>query len=137
MKSYIIVAVILALFIFVTIPNFVSVRIPNPEAYSKSDLKNAFTAAQAYFSDYPNGSVNQENLKSYGFRASKGVTLSLGGTSENNLSMNTRHKKGKKTFHIDREGNIKEDPPDTDTLLGNFKKSISRHLFIWRVVIGF
>ena len=106
MKWFIIAAVFLMLFLFITIPNFVSIRIPNPDVDSNSDIKNAYTAAQAYFTDYPNGSVNLEILKAYGFRASKGVTLSLGGTSHNSLSMNARHVKGKKTFQIDWQGNV-------------------------------
>ena len=135
MKWFVIAAVFLMLFLFITIPNFVSIRIPDPDAYSNSDIKNAYTAAQAYFTDHPNGSVNLEILKAYGFRANKGVTLSLGGTSHNSLSMNARHIKGKKTFQINWQGNIKEDTPDT--LMGNFKKSISRHSFVWKVLIGF
>lgn len=134
-KLFIIITAFFAFFVFITIPSVVSIHMPGFDAYSRSDIKNAFTAAQAYFSDYPNGSVNHEILKANGFRASKGVTLSFDGSSQYSLSMNARHKNGKKTFQVDWQGNIKEDPPDTR--LGNFKKSISRHLFVWKMLIGF
>jgi type IV pilus assembly protein PilA len=136
-KWLIIVTAFLAFFVFLIFPYFVHIDKRDYDSYSKFDIKNAFTAAQVYFTDYPNGSVNLEKLKACGFWTSKDVTLSIGGSTQYNLSMNAWHKNGKKTFQIDWQGNIKEDPPDTDIRLGNFNFSNSRHLYVWKMLLGF
>ena len=53
-----IVVGIIAILAAIAIPQFVQYRYRGYRAELNSDLKNAYTAAQAYFSDWPNATVN-------------------------------------------------------------------------------
>jgi len=71
-----------------------------------SDLKNAFTAAQVYFSDYPSGEVDPTSLEQYGYQISSNVNLTIVDGSVSGFSLTASHPSGSKTFTIDSEGNI-------------------------------
>lgn len=81
-------------------------RIPKANAIAKSDLKNAFTAAQAYFSDHENGIVNESILTASGYTKSKGVTLTISKGTIKDLELSTRHNEGDITYFINADGAI-------------------------------
>ncbi len=72
-----IVIAIIGILAAIAIPQFTAYRLRGYNATSKSDLKNAYTASQAYFSDSPAGTVDTTILGNYGYRPSTGVTLNV------------------------------------------------------------
>jgi type IV pilus assembly protein PilA len=74
-----IVIAIIGILAAIAIPQFAAYRIRGYNATSKSDLKNAYTAAQAYFSDSPTGTVSSPNLNAYGFNPTSNVTFTVVG----------------------------------------------------------
>ena len=101
-----IVIAIIGILAVVAAPNFISYRIKGYNSSANTDIRNAFVAAQAYFSDYPDGAVTGSILTSYGFRSSNNVTLSIITSTQSGLSLTTAHGAGDKTYSIDTDGNV-------------------------------
>jgi type IV pilus assembly protein PilA len=71
-----IVVGIIAILAAIAIPQFVQYRYRSYRAELNSDLKNAYTAAQAYFSDWPNATVSSFDLLSKGgYQKSPNITV--------------------------------------------------------------
>jgi type IV pilus assembly protein PilA len=71
-----IVVGIIAILAAIAIPQFVQYRYRSYRAELNSDLKNSYTAAQAYFSDWPNATVNSFDLLSKGgYQKSPNITV--------------------------------------------------------------
>ena len=103
-----IVIAIIGILAAIAIPNFISYRIRAYNAASKGDVKNAFTAAMAYFSDHPTGQITTTVLtNSYGFKSTANVTVTVT-SSTTNIQMTTRHGSGDKTYTINSDGEITE-----------------------------
>ena len=105
-----IVIAIIGILAAIAIPNFVTYRQRGYDAAANADIKNAFTAAQAYFTDNETGTVTEEELKKYGYTKSKGVVLNPSGTAANNLKITAYHKSGTKVYSINAEGEIEFKP---------------------------
>ena len=75
-----IVIAIIGILAAIAIPQFTAYRMRGYNATAKADLKNAYTAAQAFFSDSPTGSVTLGVLTTYGYTQSTGVIMNLTGT---------------------------------------------------------
>jgi type IV pilus assembly protein PilA len=74
-----IVVGIIAILAAIAIPQFVQYRYRGYRAELNSDLKNAYTAAQAYFSDYPAATIDGvAKLTGAGYLASPNVSWSSG-----------------------------------------------------------
>ena len=100
------VIAIIGLLAAIAIPFFQNYTKKGYDSSAVSDLKNAFTAAQLYFSDYSGSEVDPTLLEQYGYRISPNVNLSIGNGSETGFSLTASHPSGSKTFTIDSEGNI-------------------------------
>ncbi len=100
-----IVIAIIGILAAIAIPNFVSYRKRGYNAAANADAKNAYTAAQAYFTDYPTATVTLALIQGYGFKSSSGVTLTGGGT-QGALSITTSHGSGDKAYTVDSAGEI-------------------------------
>jgi len=74
-----IVIAIIGILAAIAIPQFTAYRMRGYNATARSDAKNAYTAAQAYFSDYPTNSLTAGVLEAYGFRQSSGVIVTYSG----------------------------------------------------------
>ncbi|MDP3038892.1 MAG: prepilin-type N-terminal cleavage/methylation domain-containing protein, partial [Deltaproteobacteria bacterium] len=70
-----IVIAIIGILAAIAIPQFAAYRVRGYNATAKSDLKNAYTAAQASFSDSPLRQVTLPILLAYGYNQSTGVNL--------------------------------------------------------------
>jgi type IV pilus assembly protein PilA len=56
-----IVIAIIGILAAIAIPQFTAYKTRGYNASAKSDLKNAYTAAQAYFVDNPGGTIQRES----------------------------------------------------------------------------
>lgn len=103
-----IVIAIIGILAAIAIPNFVQYRKRAYNAAANADAKNAYTAAQAYFTDW-GGDANITYAKitpsDYGFRSSTDVDITISGTL-NGLAISTRHQSGTKTYAVDEAGEI-------------------------------
>ena len=90
----------------IAIPFFLRYMERGYDSSAVSDLKNAFTAAQLFFTDNPGSDVDPAVLEQYGYRTSPKVELVIGDPSETAFSLTASHPSGSKTFTIDSEGNI-------------------------------
>jgi len=101
-----IVIAIIGILAAIAIPNFITYRQRGYDASSNADVKNAFTAAQAYFTDYESGTVTTNILKNYGYVQSPNVTLTVAAGTQGSLSLTAYHGKGSKTYTINSGGEI-------------------------------
>jgi type IV pilus assembly protein PilA len=101
-----IVIAIIGILAAIAIPNFISYRRRSYNSAANSDIKNAYTAAQAYFTDVPTGSVGSVGiLTAYGFRQTSDVTCTPSGT-QSDLTIVTYHGSGDRTYTVDAAGSI-------------------------------
>ena len=102
-----IVIAIIAIPAAIAIPQFLAYRLRGYNTAAKADLKNAYTAAQAYFSDWPNGTIAAvAKLTGAGYQPSANVTVTPSGTMTT-LSMTALHSaSGATTYTIDSAGVI-------------------------------
>jgi prepilin-type N-terminal cleavage/methylation domain-containing protein len=101
-----IVIAIIGILAAIAIPNFISYRRRSYNSAANSDVKNAYTAAQAYFTDSPVGSVGVVGiLTSYGFRQTTDVSCAPGGTQAT-LTIVTFHGSGDRTYTAASDGSI-------------------------------
>jgi prepilin-type N-terminal cleavage/methylation domain-containing protein len=101
-----IVIAIIGILAAIAIPNFISYRRRSYNSAANSDVKNAYTAAQAYFTDRPTGTVSSTvTLNAYGFRQTSDVNVSTSGTQAT-LTIITYHGSGDRTFTASSDGAI-------------------------------
>ena len=101
-----IICVLLLLLGLIYGPSLISYKSRGYDSEAKADIKNAYTASQAYFTAYPTGTVSLSKLTSYGYVQSSKVTLTVLSGSQSNLRITSFHTKGTKTYTIDSDGNI-------------------------------
>ena len=91
-----IVIAIIGILAAIAIPQFTAYRVRGYNTAAKSDLKNAYTSAQAFFSDSPTGSPTLALLTtSYGYRQGPNVNLTItANTTVSTLVMTTSHDSG-------------------------------------------
>ena len=103
-----IVIAIIGILAAIAIPNFITYRQRGYDATSNSDAKNAYTAAQAYFTDYPSGAVTVAKILTYGYVQSGDVstTINTADDLQADLEIKTNHTSGSKLYTIDSAGAI-------------------------------
>lgn len=101
-----IVIAIIGILAAIAIPNFVSYRKRGYDSAANADAKNAYTAAQAYFTDYPTGNIDSTALEAYGYKSTASVTLTIGNSTQAGLALTTKHGSGDKTYSVDSAGAI-------------------------------
>jgi len=69
-----IVIAIIGILAAIAIPQFTAYRQRGYNTAGKADAKNAYTAAQAYFSDNPTGTLTLANIGAYGYKQTASVT---------------------------------------------------------------
>ena len=101
-----IVVAVIGILATVIVPRFSGYRVKAYNAAATSDVRNAYTAAQAYFIDNPDGTPSLDDLKAYGFNQTKNVTVTTTVTSAGGAIM-AKHNStdsGVKTYMIDDKG---------------------------------
>jgi type IV pilus assembly protein PilA len=102
-----IVVAIIAILAAIAIPQFSAYRLRGYNTATKSDLKNAYTAAQAYFSDSPAATIDAAKLALGGFVGTSNVTLTVSNGLQATLSLTGVHTaSGATTYTIDSAGKI-------------------------------
>ena len=105
-----IVVAIIAILAAIAIPQFSAYRIRGYNTASRADVKNAYTAAQAYFSDRPTATItagtNSPELTSGGYVPSTGVTVTVVTGTMSGLQLTASHTNGDKTYSINAAGAI-------------------------------
>jgi type IV pilus assembly protein PilA len=101
-----IVIAIIAILAAIAIPQFTSYRIRGYNTAARADVKNAYTAAQAYFSDWPTATVTVAGLQGAGYTQSAGVTLTVATGTMAGLSLTSVHGSGNTTYTISASGAI-------------------------------
>jgi len=76
-----IVIAIIGILAAIAIPQFTAYKARGYNSGARSDAKNAYTAAQAYFADNPTGSPALANLVTAGYQQTTGVTTTVSGGS--------------------------------------------------------
>ncbi len=101
-----IVVAIIAILAAIAIPQFTSYRVRGYNTAARADVKNAYTAAQAYFSDFPAATIDATSkLSSSGFVQSANVTVTPSGTMTA-LQITSVHASGDRTYTINASGQI-------------------------------
>ena len=101
-----IVIAIIGILAAIAIPQFTQYRKRGYNASAKADAKNAYTAAQAFFSDSPAATLASSNLDNYGYKSTVNVKLTVSAGSMSGLSMKTNHSNGDATYTVDSAGAI-------------------------------
>ncbi|MBA4396032.1 MAG: pilus assembly protein [Syntrophus sp. (in: bacteria)] len=101
-----IVIAIIGILAAIAIPQFTSYRQRGFNTAAKSDAKNAYTAAQAYFTDNPTAALTSPSELT-GFRSSAGVTTTVAGTLAT-LAITASHASSSPviTYSVDASGAI-------------------------------
>jgi len=100
-----IVIAIIGILAAIAIPNFISYRRRSYNAGANSDVKNAYTSAQAYYTDHPTGTASLGIIKGYGFRQTTNINITIDGTQAT-LSITTFHGSGDRTYTAASTGAI-------------------------------
>ena len=101
-----IVIAIIGILAAIAIPNFIAYRKRGYESAANADIKNAYTAAQAYFTDHQGNDVDKAALVTGGFKSTADVTLTVVEGSQGSLKIKTKHQNGDKTFTVNASGEI-------------------------------
>jgi type IV pilus assembly protein PilA len=99
-----IVIAIIGILAAIAIPQFVAYRQRGFSASSNSAARNAFTAAQAYFSDSPGGTVTLANLLLYGYNSSANTTITVAGGAIGSFTIAAVNSGGGSTFTVNQNG---------------------------------
>ena len=99
-----IVVGIISILASIAIPNFLTYRTKAYDISAKSDLKNAYTAAQAFYAENPADTLDILLLELNGYTATAGVTVAITIGTQAGLAMNSTHASSDTTYHVDFRG---------------------------------
>jgi len=101
-----IVIAIIGILAAIAIPQFTAYRTRGYETQAKADVKNAYTAAQAFFSDSPSAEASMATLGSFGFKSTTNVTTTMNNGSIGGLEITASSTSGGRTFTVNSSGSI-------------------------------
>ena len=108
-----IVIAIIGILAAIAIPQFREYRKRGYNATANADIKNLYTSAQAYFSDFPTGVADLTKCKAYGYTQSQKIdTVITDGTSAAFAATTAVNPttEGSKSFQINVNGQIEPKP---------------------------
>ena len=102
-----IVIAIIGILAAIAIPQFTAYKKRGYNASAKSDLKNIYTSAQAYFSDNPTGTIaGTANLAPFGYQSGVGITIAVQTGTATGIAMTSTHSSGDVVYSITPGGAI-------------------------------
>lgn len=105
--EFLYIVLILSLLAAVYIPQFVAYRTSAFNVTTNVAVKNAYTAAQSFFSVSPGGTVSVNLLSVYGYDVNQNIILTACGAGNiANFTLQAIHSGGSSTFTIDQNGNV-------------------------------
>ncbi len=102
-----VVIAVIGILAAIAIPNFLKYRARSYEATAKSDAKNAYTAAQVFFTSDPSNLdlTDQSQLEEYGYSQSPDITVNVSGDIES-LLITVKHAAAAKVYSVNSNGDI-------------------------------
>lgn len=97
---------ILGILSAIYIPSYAAYRSRGYDITAKSDLKNFYTAAERYFQKNPEGKIDVELAKQYGFKPTYDVKLEVRNGQRFNFTATASHPLGTQIYTIKSEGEI-------------------------------
>jgi len=101
-----IVIAIIGILAAIAVPQFLRYRERGYNIQARSDVRQAFTAAQGYFSEVPTGTVDEALLASNGYQKHPDVNITITDGTVAGLSLTTDHDLGTETYTINASGEI-------------------------------
>jgi len=100
-----IVIAIIGILAAIAIPQFTAYKQRGYNATAKSDLKNAYTAAQGYFSENAAGVIaGTGDLAPFGYQSSANVTILVQTGTQAGLAMTSTNSQGNVTYSLTSAG---------------------------------
>lgn len=100
-----IVIAVIGILAAIAIPQFTLYRIKGYNTAARADVKNAYSAAQSYFSDNPSGTPTITDIQAYGYSQTANVNTATSG-AQSTLSITSAHASGTSTYTINSVGII-------------------------------
>jgi type IV pilus assembly protein PilA len=108
-----IVIAIIGILAAIAIPQFTAFKKRGYDAAAQADAKNAYTAAQAYFTDYPSESLGAIGIitgSNYGYVATKDVNVIVSTAgNQGALVLTSKHGASTTTYTVNNAGTITHD----------------------------
>jgi len=105
-----VVLAIIASLAAIALPKFIQYRQRSYDQTAAVDIKNAYTASQAYFTDYIDATLTLPKLKAAGYRQSDHVEMTILGDQADTLKLEAGHTSGYKTYSVDSSGRVTYHP---------------------------
>ncbi len=102
-----IVIAIIGILAAIAIPQFTAYKARGYNVSARSDVKNAYTSAQAYFTENT-VDITDAALLAYGFKASPNVTTAITRATQAGLVLVSTPADGTKKYTVDSAGTIVE-----------------------------
>jgi type IV pilus assembly protein PilA len=99
-----VVIAIIGILAAIAIPQFQTYRAKAYNATALADIKNAYTAGQAYFAENPAGTATLALLQANGYNPSVGVTLTVSNGTQALFALTSKHASGPLTYTISATG---------------------------------
>ncbi|KPK92234.1 MAG: hypothetical protein AMJ94_05485 [Deltaproteobacteria bacterium SM23_61] len=99
-----IVIAIIGILAAIAIPQFTAYRQRGFNAAAQSDLRNAATAQEAYYTDNQSYTATADDLTNRGYTKTTNVTLTIAGADTSTYQMTAKHTSGVTTWGLTGPG---------------------------------